>query len=92
MVEEKENKTTKTWGASIIITIVLQTFGFIWYVAQLDAEIKQHTLQIRELKDNTNILISREQLNDLLGGRDQKISNIESAISRIERKIDQVIR
>jgi predicted RND superfamily exporter protein len=90
MSEETEIKTTKNWSASIMITIVLQTLGFVWYAAQLDQQVKQHTAQIAELKSDTGVLISREQLNDLLGGRDQKITNIESALIRIEKKIDGI--
>jgi len=88
---KKEVATTVRWGVGIILTIFIQTMTFVWYFAQIDSLVKQHTVQILELKNGTSVYISREQLDDLLGSRDEKTANIEKTLIRIEGKLDKIL-
>lgn len=74
-----------------IIAIILQTVTVAWYFAQQDATIRQHGIEIAKLQSGVSVYISRDQLNDLLGARDEKTANIERSLSRIEGKLDKII-
>lgn len=89
--EKKEITTTIRWALYIIIAIVLQTIAVAWYFAQQDATIRQHSLAISKLESGSSVYISREQLDDLLGARDEKTANIEKSLLRIEGKLDKII-
>ena len=43
---------------AIIITIVVQAAGLIWYVSSLDSQMKANATQIQELKEAHNIKIN----------------------------------
>lgn len=88
----KEIATTVRWGVGIIIAIISQTVIIAWYFAQQDSTLRQHTIAISKLESGTNVYINREQLNDLLGARDEKTANIERSLSRIESKLDKIIK
>ena len=89
---KKEIATTVRWGVGIILTIVMQTLTVAWYFAQQDSTIQQHSLAISKLENGTSVFINREQLDDLLGARDEKTANIERSLNRIESKLDKVIQ
>ena len=91
-LEKKEIATTVRWGIGIIVAIIMQTITVAWYFAQQDATIQQHTSAISKLENSTSFYISREQLDDLLGARDEKTANIERSLNRIESKLDKVIQ
>lgn len=88
---KKEIATTVRWGVGIILAIFIQSLGFAWYAAQVVAEVSQNTSDIKDLQTRTSVYINREQLDDLLGARDEKTANIERSLSRIESKLDKVI-
>lgn len=90
--QKKEIATTVRWGIGIILAIVVQTITVAWYFAKQDATIQQHSISIQKLENGTNVYINREQLNDLLGARDEKTANIEKTLIRIEGKLDEVIQ
>ena len=90
-LEKKEIATTVRWGIGIILAIILQTITVAWYFAQQDATIQQHSLAISKLESGTSVYISRDQLDDLLGARDEKTANIEKSLYRIESKLDKII-
>ena len=78
-------------GLGIICAIVLQTVAVAWYFAQQDATIRQHSEAIAKLESGTSVYISRDQLDDLLGARDEKTANIEKTLIRIELKLDKIV-
>ena len=78
-------------NVGVIITIVIQTVSVVWYLAQIDAVVKQHSVQISELKSNSAVYLSREQFNDLIAAPNQRMDNIEMSLDRIETKLDKVI-
>lgn len=88
---EKEINTTRRWGIAISLTIITQTLGFVWYFAQVDSTVTQNTRDIEKLQNGSSVYISREQLDDLLGARDEKTLNIEKSLLRIEGKLDKII-
>lgn len=88
---KKEVNTTIRWGAGIIITIILQTFGVIWYFAQMDALLNQHTTDITDLQNGSSIYISREQLNDILSGYQTEVKGVNARLERIELKLDRIL-
>lgn len=88
----KEIAATVRWGVGIIIAIITQTVVIAWYFAQQDATLRQHGMAIAKLESGTSVYINREQLNDLLGARDEKTANIERSLSRIESKLDKIIK
>lgn len=91
-VQKKEIATTIRWGIGIILTILCQSAAFVWYIAHLDSVVTQHTEAIAKLESGTSVYISRDQLDDLLGARDEKTANIEKSLLRIESKLDKVIQ
>lgn len=86
-----EINTTRRWGIGIFLAIVTQSVAVIWYFAHVDSAVAQNTKDIQELQNGSSVYISREQLNDLLGARDEKTLNIEKSLLRIELKLDKVI-
>lgn len=91
-IQKKEIATTVRWGAGIIVAIFIQSLGFAWYASQVVSEVNQNSRDIQELQTRTSVYINREQLDDLLGARDEKTANIEKSLIRIEGKLDRVIQ
>lgn len=90
MSEQKLSRIPPFIG--VFFAILVQTLGIVWYAGQLDAQVTEQTQDIAELKENRAITLTRDQLNDILSGRDERISNIEKAVTRIETKLDRVIK
>lgn len=90
MSESSERSVVVKWNAAILITLVIYGITTIWWLAKLDARVEQHAVEINEIKQGSSVLISREQLTDLLSGRDERLSGIEKSVTRIEQKIDQI--
>ncbi len=93
MSESKEStgKINVHWNAAIILTLIVYGVGFTWYLAKLDAKVDQTIGDINKLQSTSSVLISRDQLEDILGGRDEKIDNIENKLVSIEEKLDEVL-
>ena len=93
-LSDREIKNTTWWGRGISLALIIQIVAIIWYGAQLDAQVKQNTDDIASLAsridNNATVSISREQLEDILGSRDQQLDNLESAIIRMEQKINRL--
>ena len=95
----KEMSATKQWGIGIILAILGQFLGLVWYasayvskVDTLQAEVTLNTQHITTLENNSPIIITRDQLNDILQVRDTRLNGIEKSVSRIEDKIDRIIK
>jgi hypothetical protein len=65
-------------------------FAIAWGTLQQRVAANEETLN--DLKDTTPAYLTREQVQDLLGARDQRLSNIEEATKRIEGKLDQLTK
>ena len=64
----------------IIITIVLQAAGLIWYVSSLDSQMKANATQIQELKEAHNI-----KINDLETRHNIAIEKVASDLEQYEQ-------
>ena len=65
---------------AIIITIVVQAAGLIWYVSSLDSQMKANATQIQELKEAHNI-----KINDLETRHNIAIEKVASALEQYEQ-------
>ncbi len=84
----KLSETTR-WGIGIIIMLLMQTFGIGWYLAALDAQVQQNSSEIGTLKSGAAVYLTRQQLEDILGGRDAETRALKDAVLRMESKIDR---
>jgi hypothetical protein len=91
----KEITNTTRWGVGLLIGLLIQTAGMVWWAAQLDAQVESNTADIQsldtKLDNSAAVTISREQIEDLLGARDQRLKNVEDTTQRIERKLDLLL-
>lgn len=91
---DREVDTTKRWSIGIIITIVVQTIGIAWWAASLNAQVAENSKDIdmlqTQLANSSALILSREQIDDILLVRDTKIESIEQAVKRIEIKLDRI--
>ena len=92
----------------IIITIVLQAAGLIWYVSSLDSQMKANATQIQELKEAHNIKINDletrhniaiekvafdlEQYEQLDGSMYSQLEMRVSETEQVQRVIDNEMR
>ena len=65
---------------AIIITIVVQAAGLIWYVSSLDSQMKSNATQIQELKEAHNI-----KINDLETRHNIAIEKVASDLEQYEQ-------
>ena len=93
---------------AIIITIVVQAAGLIWYVSSLDSQMKANATQIQELKEAHNIKINDletrhniaiekvasdlEQYEQLDGAMYSQLEMRISEIEQVQRVIDNEMR
>ncbi|MBX4216150.1 hypothetical protein KW797_04345 [Candidatus Parcubacteria bacterium] len=82
---------TRTFGAGIIIALAVQTATIIWWAAQVSAQVQANTDDILSIKsqivNTAAVILTREQLQDILGARDARMDSIQDQLNRIERKI-----
>ena len=64
---------------AIIITIVVQAAGLIWYVSSLDSQMKANATQIQELKEAHNI-----KINDLETRHNIAIEKVASDLEKYQ--------
>ena len=92
-IDPMDNLTdTQRWGIALLLAILTQTLGIVWFASGLVKQVEQNTAEISTLKSGATVYLTRQQLEDILGGRDQRLSNIEASVSRIETKIDKIVR
>ena len=65
---------------AIIITIVVQAAGLIWYVSSLDSQMKANATQIQELKEAHTI-----KINDLETRHNIAIEKVASDLDQYEQ-------
>jgi len=74
----------------IVGGLVVAGLGVAVAWGMLNARVAQNTEDIGMLEQSAAVFLSREQVEDLLGGRDQRLNNIEQSLLRIEKKIDSI--
>lgn len=77
----------------IIITLIIQTAGIIWWASSLSAQVKDNTDQISKIQTQINtsstITLTRDQLNDILGSRDAQITAIQENLNDFKIEVRQ---
>ena len=73
--------------AGFILAVI--TFAVGW--GMLQQKVENNTKVISALQNTSSIYLTRQQVEDLLGGRDQRLTAIESTASRIEAKVDRIL-
>lgn len=100
-IVDREISATTRWGVGIIITIILQSAGVVWFIAGLNAKAieteriaRENSVSIKSLQQGASVIMTRDQLNDILGSRDARLDNIEkrqeymqNTLNRIESKL-----
>ena len=69
----------------IIVAIVAQAFGMIWYIAQLDSTVTNNTVAIESIEvfDDTDILEAIEDFDNRLDDIEKKQAIIENEMRSI---------
>ncbi len=73
---------------ALIITIVMQTIGIVWWAANLSARVDALELRIREARDNQNRII-RLEANQAAVSR--RLDRMLDAFRRVEAKLDKLL-
>lgn len=74
----------------IVGGLVVAGLGVAVAWGMLNARVAQNTVDIVSLEQSAAVFLSRDQVEDLLGGRDQRLNNIEQSLMRIEKKLDSI--
>ena len=69
----------------IVVAIVAQAFGMIWYIAQLDSTVTNNTVAIESLEvfDDTDLLEAMEDFDNRLDDIEKKQAIIENEMRSI---------
>lgn len=70
--------------------LLLAAFGVAVTWGMLNERVNQAENNITALESSASVFLSRQDVEDLLGGRDQRLNNIEATLMRIEKKLDQL--
>lgn len=74
----------------IVGGLVVAAIGVAVAWGMLNTRVDQAESDIVKLEQSAAVFLSRDQVEDLLGGRDQRLNNIEASLGRIEKKLDQI--
>lgn len=86
----KEVNATIRWSVGILITLFLQTATAVWWASGISKQVEQNKAEIASLRSGAAVILTRDQLDDILGVRDARLDNIESSIRRVEAKLDRI--
>lgn len=88
-------KETKRWIIGLAITLIMYCAAQVYYVGQIVGQVEHNSNAISELQTKFNtgaaIYLTREQLMDILSGRDVQIKDLKEAATRIEGKLDKLL-
>lgn len=78
----------RTVPVALVLTILVQTAGLVWWGATLNSKVEEHTrsiamLQAAEAERNRD----ERQLYERLGGINSNISEMRRAVERIENNL-----
>lgn len=95
---KKNRDTTRKWAIGIIITVSIWCVGILWKASAIVEQVQQNTediarqsREIDELKNGVSIIITRDQLDDILLVRDTRLDNFEKSMGKIELKLDRIL-
>lgn len=74
----------------IVAGFILAALGVAVTWGMLNERVNQAENNITALETSSSVFLSRQDVEDLLGGRDQRLNNIEATLMRIEKKLDQL--
>lgn len=74
----------------VLAGFILAGLGVAVSWGMLNARVNQAEKDITTLEQSAAVFLSRQDVEDLLGGRDQRLNNIEQSLMRIEKKLDQL--
>ena len=72
----------------IVGGLVVAALGVAVAWGSLYTRVDKTEQDVMKLEQTAAVFLSRDQVEDILGGRDQRLSNIEASIMRIEKKLD----
>ena len=73
---------------ALIITIVMQTIGIVWWAANLSARVDALEVRIREARDNQSRIV-RLEANQAAVSR--RMDRMLDAFRRVEVKLDRLL-
>jgi hypothetical protein len=101
MTERRENKWVidKHINISLIVLLIAQFTGFIWWVSNVDYQIDSHTSRIVKLeewktdyiKDNINMVQRLTATEGAIKSVDANMDSLKNQADRIESKIDRFL-
>lgn len=75
--------------------MLIQSATIIWGVAQMYSQVESTARDLETLTKRvdteTSVILTREQLNDILGSYDERSRNLEYRLDRIETKLDRAL-
>lgn len=74
----------------IIGGLVVAALGIAVAWGMLNARVDQAEQNITNLEQSAAVFLTRTNVEDLLGARDQRLTNIEASLQRIEKKLDAI--
>ena len=89
-----ENRDDRHWHldrrvpVALIITIIMQTIGIVWWAASLSARVDALEVRIREARDNQSRII-RLEANQAAVSR--RLDRMLDAFRRVEAKLDRLL-
>lgn len=88
------DETPKGWHLdrripiTLVIALVMQSGGFIWYAAQISGQVDQNARAIMLLQEE---LSARDKLADRTTRLEALMEGLQSGVRRIEDKLDRLV-
>lgn len=87
---------------TVLLFLIVQTSAAVWWAATATADIKAVKEKVDaldvQINSGTSVYLTREQINDILGVRDEQIrtlqrdvTDIKNASVRTELKLDKIL-
>ena len=73
---------------ALIVTIVMQTIGIVWWAASISARVDVLEARLRDTRHNQNRIVRLEANQNAVY---QRLDRIEAASRRIEAKLDRLL-
>lgn len=71
---------------ALILTIVVQTVGFVWYEAQQNAQVKMNTRNIASMSTNADRILRLEANAEF---QTETLKRIETKLDRLDQRLDE---
>ena len=73
---------------ALIVTIIMQTIGIVWWAASISARVQVLERRLDEARSNQNRIVRLEANQSAVY---QRLDRIEAASRRIEAKLDRLL-